>query len=109
MKDKIIGEVTRQMLPYLDNFQLEKLQEALSYCLRGVQIECEAENLFRDFPEKTSEELLSMFISAKRVEGCSEKTIKYYRTTLSKLISTINLHVTRIKTEDIRDYLSSYQ
>ena len=29
MKDKIIDEVTRQMLPYLDNFQLEKLQEAL--------------------------------------------------------------------------------
>lgn len=109
MKDKIINEVTRQMLPYLDNFQLEKLQEALSYCLHYVQIECEPENPFGKSPEKTSDELLSMFISAKRVEGCSEKTLKYYRTTLSKLISTINLHVTQIETEDLRDYLSSYQ
>ena len=109
MKDKIVDEVTRQMLPYLDNFQLEKLQEALSYCLHNVQIECESEKPFGDFPEKTSDELLSMFISAKRVEGCSEKTLKYYRTTLSKLISSINLHVTQIKTEDLRYYLSSYQ
>ena len=109
MKDKIIDELTRQMLPYLDNFQLVKLQEALSNCLHAVQIECEAESMFRNSPERTSDELLSMFISAKQVEGCSEKTIKYYRTTLSKLISTINLHVTQIKTEDIRDYLSSYQ
>ena len=109
MKDKIINEITRQMLPYLDNFQLEKLQEALSYCLHDAQIECEHENPFGKSPEKTSDELLSMFISAKRVEGCSEKTLKYYRTTLSKLISTINLHITQIKTEDLRDYLSYYQ
>lgn len=109
MKDKIINEVTRQMLPYLDNFQLGKLQEALSYCFHGVQVQYDSDWASLEFDEKTNGELLAMFISSKQVEGCSEKTLKYYRTTLSKLIDNINLHVTQIKTEDLRDYLSTYQ
>lgn len=109
MKDRLINEITRQMLPFLDNFQLEKLQEALSYCFHGVQVQYDSDQSSLESNEKTNEELLAMFISSKQVEGCSEKTLKYYRTTLRKLIDTIDLHVTQIKTEDLRDYLSDYQ
>lgn len=50
-----------------------------------------------------------MFISAKRVEGCSEKTLKYYNTTILRLFAAVDLHVTHMKTNDLRNYLSDYQ
>lgn len=109
MKDKLMNEVMRQMLPYLDNFQMKKLQEALSYCFYGIQVQHDSDKSTGESSEKMNEELLAMFISSKQVEGCSEKTLKYYRTTLKKLIDTIDLHVTKIQTEDLRDYLSNYQ
>ena len=78
MKEQLITEITRQMLPYLDNYQMEQLQETLSHCFWGVQVSPEEET--DQIKEKeTNSELLDMFISAKRVEGCSEKTLKYYQ------------------------------
>lgn len=50
-----------------------------------------------------------MFISAKRVEGCSEKTLKYYNTTILRLFTAVDLHVTHMRTDDLRNYLSDYQ
>ena len=43
MKEQLITEITRQMLPYLDNYQMEQLQETLSHCFWGVQVSPEEE------------------------------------------------------------------
>lgn len=59
--------------------------------------------------KETNKELLEMFISAKRVEGCSEKTLKYYNTTILRMFTEIKLHVTHMRTDDLRNYLSDYQ
>lgn len=59
--------------------------------------------------KETNSELLEMFISAKRVEGCSEKTLKYYKVTLVRLFDVMDMHVTHMKTDDLRNYLSDYQ
>lgn len=108
MKEQLIAEITRQMLPYLDNSQMEQLQETLSYCFWGVEISYVPEAA-KSQEKETNAELLGMFISAKRVEGCSEKTLKYYNTTVSRLFEAVDLHVTRMKTDDLRNYLSQYQ
>lgn len=108
MKEQLIAEITRQMLPYLDNSQMEQLQEVLSYCFWDVQISIDPE-ASRPREKETNEELLAMFISAKRVEGCSEKTLKYYNSTILRLFETVSLHATHIKTDDLRNYLSDYQ
>ncbi len=50
-----------------------------------------------------------MFLDAKRIEGCSERTLNYYRTTVEHLISQIETGVRKISTEEIREYLSNYQ
>ena len=52
---------------------------------------------------------MNMFISSKRVEGCSNKTLRYYETSLLRLFKEINTHVTHIRTDDLRNYLSDYQ
>ena len=108
MKNEIISEISRKMLPYLDNAQMERLQEVLVHCLWGVQIQASEENI-EPQPAETNEDLLNMFISAKRVEGCSNKTLRYYETSLLRLFKEINIHVTHIRTDDLRNYLSDYQ
>ena len=57
----------------------------------------------------TNDELIATFIAAKKVEGCSEKTIRYYQTTLRKVLDSLENHVTHITTDDLRKYLSDYQ
>lgn len=108
MKEQLITEITRKMLPYLDNSQMEQLQEVLTHCFWGVQISPSSEEE-RLQEKETNKELLEMFISAKRVEGCSEKTLKYYNTTILRMFTAIKLHVTHIRTDDLRNYLSEYQ
>ena len=108
MKNEIISEITRKMLPYLDNAQMERLQDVLVHCLWSVQIQPNEENT-EPQPAESNEDLLNMFISAKRVEGCSNKTLRYYETSLLRLFKEINTHVTHIRTDDLRNYLSDYQ
>lgn len=108
MKEKLIAEITRNMLPYLDNAQLERLQETLQYCFWNVEVTAGEENGIKQV-QQTNEELMKLFFAAKRVEGCSEKTVKYYRLTLEKAFSIMDAHATHIQTEDLRRYLSDYQ
>lgn len=108
MKKQVIDEVVREMLPYLDNAQMERLTDVLNHALWGKQIinqegDAEAEE------KTTNAELLELFLSAKRVEGCSEKTIRYYQTTTEKALATLDKHATHVTTEDLRTYLSDYQ
>lgn len=107
MNEEIITEITRKMLPYLDNAQLEQLQNVLHHYLWNVTI-VEAEEK-TEIAEKSNNELLELFLSAKRVEGCSEKTMHYYETTIAKLFQTVDIHVTHMQTDDLRNYLSEYQ
>ena len=58
---------------------------------------------------KENEELLNTFISSKKVEGCSDKTIHYYESSIKKLITTIRKNVCSITTNDIRCYLAEQQ
>ncbi|MCD8361341.1 MAG: site-specific integrase [Lachnospiraceae bacterium] len=107
MNEEIITEITRKMLPYLDNAQLKQLQDVLHHYLWNVTIvESEEKN---EIAEKSNNELLELFLSAKCVEGCSEKTMHYYETTIAKMFLTINIHVTHMQTDDLRNYLSEYQ
>ena len=108
MKEQLTTEITRQMLPYLDNAQMEQLLEVLSHCFWGVQITSDPDAV-QHKEKETNSELLEMFISAKRVEGCSEKTLKYYKVTLVRLFDVMDMHVTHMKTDDLRNYLSDYQ
>ena len=59
--------------------------------------------------ESSNTELIERFISAKKVEGCSPKTLKYYETTISHAVSGIGKNILLIDTDDLRNYLSDYQ
>ena len=104
MKQELIKDVIQGMLPYLNNAQNEKLQEVLKYTLANYEV---TENQSK---EKYSEQnYVELFLSAKRIEGCSEKSLKYYKTTIEMMIATVGKSVKHIETDDIRGYLTEYQ
>ena len=108
MKNQLIAEITRQMIPYLDNAQMEQLQDVLQHCMWNVQI-VETPDAVLQQDKESNEDLLNMFLSAKRVEGCSDKTLNYYENSLRRLFSAVDCHVTHMQTDDLRTYLSHYQ
>ena len=57
----------------------------------------------------TNIEYMDMFISAKRIEGCSERTLAYYKTTIEHMLSIIVTPLRQIQTDDLRAYLAEYQ
>ena len=105
MKKKLISEVMQQMLRYLDNAQLKQLQQVMEQTLFHFDVARAATQPEDD----NSNELIAMFIAAKRVEGCSEKTLAYYKTTIDTMVSALGKSVQHIITEDLRAYLTEYQ
>ena len=92
------------MLPFLNNAQSEKLQEVLQHTLFNYEV-VENEN-----KKKASEQnLVELFLAAKRIEGCSEKSLKYYESTIVAMLDELQVDVKQIVTDDIRTYLTEYQ
>lgn len=104
MKQNLISDVVQGMLPFLNNAQTEKLQSVLQHVLFDYEI---TESKSKHQTEEQN--LVELFLSAKRIEGCSEKSLKYYEATINAMISGVNKEIKHIETEDIRSYLTDYQ
>lgn len=98
--ENIISEIINEMADSLSIEQQKKLQQVLVKKLA----------LNKPQPETvTNEQYRRMFLDAKKIEGCSERTIKYYDTTLITFFESITQPVRQISTEAIRGYLAEYQ
>ncbi|MBE5839373.1 site-specific tyrosine recombinase/integron integrase [Butyrivibrio sp.] len=103
MNKEFTDEIVLKMMPFLDNGQLKMLQEIVENVVDGYSI------LKSETIDTEVLDYLELFISAKRVEGCSEKTITYYEKTISSMLINVDKDANRITTEDLREYLSNYQ
>ncbi len=104
MKEKVIKEIEQKMASILNNEQKEKLREVLLYTFYNIEVTNIKDELIED-----TTDYAQLFISVKRIEGCSERTINYYETTINNMVEKINKKVNCIETEDLRNYLSEYQ
>ena len=104
MKQNLINEVIQGMLPFLNNAQTEKLQEVMQHTLFNYSVIADKNN-----NEQLEQNLVELFLSAKRIEGCSEKSLKYYESTILSLLADLGKDVKHIITDDIRTYLTDYQ
>lgn len=104
MRQKLIQTVVTDMLSYLNNAQVEKLQEVLLHTLWDYDI-----SLSDGKTKEQEQDLLALFLAAKRIEGCSEKSLKYYQATTQAMLDGIGKPIKEIVTEDIRQYLTNYQ
>lgn len=99
MEEKIVI-VLNEMSEYLSIAQMKKLQEVI------ISTFAENEAVKKDI---SNDEFLEMYLAAKQIEGCSERTINYYRVTVEHLLSQIDTSVRKITTEELREYLANYQ
>ena len=104
MKQSFITDVMCEMLPHLNNAQAAKLQEVLQHSLSKYKVV-----VHKEAETETEANLVELFLSAKRIEGCSEKSLKYYESTIMALLDGVGKGVKYIGTEDIRTYLTDYQ
>lgn len=107
MKKTLINQIQTEMSGVLNNAQRQKLSEVLEHCFFNVGIVALGnENLIQG---KSNLTLKEEFLSAKQVEGCSERSVNYYSSTLDNLIKNLEKPFNQIETEDLRVYLSEYQ
>lgn len=98
-EEKLVN-ILNEMSEYLNVPQMKKLQEVL---LKNL-----AENA-AERKQIPNEEYLRLFLEAKKIEGCSERTIQYYRCTIEHLLASTSTPLRRLCTEEIRSYLVNYQ
>ena len=96
------------MKPFLDDNQMIELNNSLYYVLSDFDIVKIDKELTVE-ESKENQVLLKNFLSAKEVEGCSQRTISYYNSTLIKMLDSIELKVESITTDDLRKYLADYK
>lgn len=102
MYTQMITEIEQKMQSTLDNKQMDVLHKVLegvfAAASSGEKSDTEAERA-----------LLDAFLSAKKVEGCSGKSLRYYHSTINNMLIQINKSAKHITTDDLRQYLDNYQ
>ena len=109
IKTDIIINITNDMALVLTQYQLEKLKETLENNLKKVEMNILTDEKEKQQTKETNDNYINIFLSAKEVEGCSTRTLKYYREIIEKLINTIDKPIKEIQTEEIRKYLADYK
>lgn len=98
--DNQIYNIISDMSEVLNIAQMKKLQEVLIARLTADQAEPE---------EIDNISYMDMFLTAKRIEGCSNRTIEYYKSTIKTMLEKVNIPIRKMTTEMLREYLSQYQ
>lgn len=99
MEERLV-DILNEMADYLTISQMKKLQEVL---IRNFE---KGDAQKEQIPNT---DYLKMFIDAKKIEGCSERTVRYYQVTVEHLLKTIDVPIRKITTDEIRGYLAAYQ
>ena len=108
MRELFVEKVIDTTGEFLDNNQRIKLKEILTEICLNYHIEILEQNQKQEI-QKNNEEILKKFISSKEIEGCSVRTLKYYKDNITKMLDTVNLPINEITTETLRNYLSNYK
>lgn len=107
MKEKFIQEITDSMSGTLTVDQMAQLNSVLLQTISKYTVIEDGDKVKEDFA--SNNRLLEIFLSAKLVEGCSAKTIKYYETTVKQLFKYMPKSVKEYTTDDLRAYLAVFQ
>lgn len=100
MTSQIIEQIERTMMPHLDEHQ----QQLLHLTLLQYTVEVSATE-----DRTETQNYVKVFLAAKRVEGCSEKTVRYYDSTIRNVLTAIGKDAKDITTDNLRMYLDEYQ
>lgn len=109
MKNDVISSITKDMENSLTTFQLDKLKEILIINFENVEFIIKTKEYEKQQEKEENKKYIDMFISSKEIEGCSERTIKYYREIIERFVDSIDESIKHTNTDKIRNYLSEYK
>lgn len=109
MKTEVISSITKDMEDSLTDYQLNKLKESLIINFERVEFIIKTDELKHQKELDENKNMINSFISSKQVEGCSERTIKYYKEIIEKFVNDFDKSIKQISTNEIRNYLSDYK
>lgn len=108
MRELFVEKIINTVEDFLDNNQRIKLKEILTEICLNYQIE-RIEQTKKQEILKNNTDILNKFISSKEIEGCSTRTLNYYKDNIIKILDTINLPIDEITNEILRNYLADYK
>ena len=109
MKIEVISNITRDMQGSLTDYQLNKLKESLIINFENIEFIIKTDEIKHQEDLDENVRMINNFISSKEVEGCSNRTIKYYQEIIDKFIDSFDKSIKTINAEEIRQYLSEYK
>ena len=109
MKMDVILDITRDMKDSLTDYQLNKLKESLIINFEKLDFIMKTDDLKHQEELNENTSMIESFISSKQIEGCSDRTIKYYKEIIDKFNDSFDKSIKKITTEEIRSYLSNYK
>ncbi len=104
MNEQSFTSVRNELLAFLSENQSERV-----ICIVKKYLGKDDISNFDNFKKASNAEILDLFLTSKRVEGCSARTLKYYEQTITMMINKIGKNVIEISTDDLRSYLNAYQ
>jgi site-specific recombinase XerD len=107
MKQDILKSISDNLKYRFTENQVEKISEIISVELSKYDIQVKLTDV--EEVKRDNQNLVNLFLSAKCIEGCSDKTIHYYQTSIEKLLISISKEIRDINTNDIRCYLAEQQ
>lgn len=102
-KEEFLSKLLDELKPFIWKKDVKAVKDTITKCFEGVEV-----RQIDDGNPITNEDALKLFVDAKRIEGCSERSIGYYNTTLKALFKSITKNYLVIETEDLRKYLADY-
>lgn len=105
--ENILEQILEKLQDSLTHEQLSELESTMVIAFHGIEVQEEHTQLVTS--ERTWEKILRMYCAAKRVENCSERTIKGYSRCIIQFFTQINKKINNITTNDIRYYLAFFQ
>ena len=109
MKTEVISNITKDMEDSLTDYQLNKLKESLIINFERVEFIIKTDEIKHQEELAENKKMIDSFISSKQVEGCSDRTIKYYKEIIEKFVNDFDKSIKQISTNEIRNYLSNYK
>ena len=108
-KNDLIINITKEMSTKLSSIQLEVLKKVLIDNFNKIDVLTSKSDFEKQKDKNINKKYIDLFISAKEVEGCSKRTLNYYRNIVDSLVVAINKEIKNIETNDIRLYLSDFK
>lgn len=105
MRNKIINDVLMRLGEDFTENQRFEIKQILTVTLATYDITKATEELVV-YQEDEKQKLVKLFIVTKKIEGCTDKTLKYYSSEVRKFAMAVNKPWAEVTADDIRLYIA---